>query len=139
MAYFCDHCKIPGHSKERCFKLNGYPPGFTPGYKSTQQRKFNNYALTDTNEDSSSHTVKANSDVVNSSPAISIEQYNQLMNLLAQNNSTDQEYSYSGNALLAGTYCLLSSTNTNTWIIDSGVSDHMCSSLDFFHTFQEIH
>ncbi|CAO2815585.1 unnamed protein product [Amaranthus hypochondriacus] len=23
--YFCDHCKIPGHSIERCFKIHGYP------------------------------------------------------------------------------------------------------------------
>lgn len=27
--YFCNHCKIPGHSMERCFKLHGYPPGFS--------------------------------------------------------------------------------------------------------------
>ena len=26
--FFCDHCKIHGHTDERCFKLNGYPPGF---------------------------------------------------------------------------------------------------------------
>lgn len=26
--YFCSHCKIVGHSVERCFKLHGYPPGF---------------------------------------------------------------------------------------------------------------
>ncbi|KMT00075.1 hypothetical protein BVRB_1g019020 [Beta vulgaris subsp. vulgaris] len=24
--YYCDHCKCPGHSTERCYKLNGYPP-----------------------------------------------------------------------------------------------------------------
>ena len=26
--YYYEHCKISGHSIERCFKLNGYPPGF---------------------------------------------------------------------------------------------------------------
>lgn len=26
--YFCNHCKIPDHSMERCFKLHDYPPGF---------------------------------------------------------------------------------------------------------------
>ena len=25
--YFCDHCKIPGHSIQRCFKIHGHPPG----------------------------------------------------------------------------------------------------------------
>ena len=32
-TYFCDHCKIHGHSVERCVKLNVYPSGF-------KQRKF---------------------------------------------------------------------------------------------------
>lgn len=26
--YFCTHCKIAGHSYERCFKVHGYPPNF---------------------------------------------------------------------------------------------------------------
>lgn len=73
------------------------------------------------------------------SPTISVDQYNQLMSLLVQTNTNDQETSYSGNALLAGTHCLLSSTHVNNWIIDSGASYHMCSSLESFHTFQEIH
>ena len=25
-TYFCDYCRIPGHSTQRCFKLHGYPP-----------------------------------------------------------------------------------------------------------------
>ncbi|XP_074343463.1 uncharacterized protein LOC141682654 [Apium graveolens] len=34
--YFYSHCKTPGHSMERCFKLNGYPPGF----QDRQTKKF---------------------------------------------------------------------------------------------------
>ncbi|XP_049931517.1 uncharacterized protein LOC126409693 [Nymphaea colorata] len=30
-TYFCNHCNITGHSRERCFKLNGYPPNFREG------------------------------------------------------------------------------------------------------------
>uniref|UniRef100_A0A803MM84 GAG-pre-integrase domain-containing protein n=1 Tax=Chenopodium quinoa TaxID=63459 RepID=A0A803MM84_CHEQI len=26
--YYCDHCKMPGHSMQRCYKLHGYPPHF---------------------------------------------------------------------------------------------------------------
>lgn len=26
--YFCTHCKLNGHSKERCYKLIGYPPSY---------------------------------------------------------------------------------------------------------------
>ena len=75
---------------------------------------------------------------------ISVDQYNHLMTMLAHNNIGDQEScsgnaSYSGNALLAGNYCLFSALRTNNWIIDSGASDHMCSSLSYFHTYKELH
>ena len=26
--YHCDHCSMTGHTKDRCYKLNGYPPGY---------------------------------------------------------------------------------------------------------------
>ena len=32
----CDYCKKPGHTKERCFKLHGYPCGS----KGLKQKKF---------------------------------------------------------------------------------------------------
>ena len=27
--FFCDHFKISGHTKDRCWKIIGYPPNFT--------------------------------------------------------------------------------------------------------------
>ena len=27
---FCSHCKILGHTVDRCYKLHGYPPGLKP-------------------------------------------------------------------------------------------------------------
>jgi hypothetical protein len=35
-SYFCEHCKIYGHSIERCFKIHGYP-NYT---KSLPNKKF---------------------------------------------------------------------------------------------------
>ncbi|KNA07323.1 hypothetical protein SOVF_173010, partial [Spinacia oleracea] len=35
-SYFCDHCKVNGHSTERCFRLHGFPPGFT-GFKTDKR------------------------------------------------------------------------------------------------------
>lgn len=29
-SYFCEHCKIAGHSIERCFKVHGYPNKHKP-------------------------------------------------------------------------------------------------------------
>lgn len=31
--YFCTHCKVKGYSRERCFKLIGYPSNFKPKQK----------------------------------------------------------------------------------------------------------
>ncbi|KAL8096592.1 hypothetical protein AgCh_037526 [Apium graveolens] len=136
--YFCDHCKIPGHSKERCFKLNGYPPGFKPN----QQRKFAGCATVDATDEIQSVKDSSDSGIgsQSSSNNISVEQYNQWIQLLSQNNISEHDNnSYSGNALLAGTsLCLLSSTHTNSWIIDSGASDHICSSMNLFHTVKQI-
>lgn len=30
-TYFCDHCKIPGHTIQRCWKINGNPYGNNNG------------------------------------------------------------------------------------------------------------
>lgn len=57
------------------------------------------------------------------------------MSLLDQQKEVST-YSYSGNALLAGNYGLLSTNSFNTWIIDNGVTDHMCRSLDMFDTYK---
>jgi hypothetical protein len=34
----CTHCRLLGHVIEKCYKLNGYPPGYTPGYKTNRAR-----------------------------------------------------------------------------------------------------
>lgn len=35
----CSHCGMMGHIKEKCFKLNGYPPGFKKSKPSTTQQQ----------------------------------------------------------------------------------------------------
>lgn len=61
------------------------------------------------------------------------------MTLLAQQKLSAQKEidsgsEFTGNALLAGNFCLLS-TIYNSWILDSGASYHICSSLDLFNTY----
>ena len=59
--YYCTHCKIHGHSIERCFKINGYPPSFK-GFKDKKLA-----AMASTSDES---------------PPITNAQYSQLMSLL---------------------------------------------------------
>lgn len=113
--------------------MNGYPPGF----KQSQPRKF--AAVCTTYEDSSDlnqQAINSKGDFQTKIPNITVEQYNQLMNLLAHNTINKHDNS-SWNALLAGT-CLFLANHFNNWIIDSGASDHICSSLDFFHTYKTL-
>ncbi|CAO2816266.1 unnamed protein product [Amaranthus hypochondriacus] len=72
--YFCDNCKIPGHSIDRCFKIHGYPP--KP--KSTQGRK---YAAFTTTDDLAKDHVPGNQ------LGLTNDQYNNLLSLLDRNDN----------------------------------------------------
>lgn len=127
--YYCTHCKVPGHSMERCFRIHGFPPGFK-GFKDKRVA-----ALTHSNDvhDSDNNTSEVKHD------SISIDQFNQLMSLLQQQPSSSRAQAVdtqhtSGHALVACTYCLLSSSN-NTWLLDSSATDHICSTLTLFHSY----
>ena len=65
--YYCAHCKVPGHSLERCFKLNGYPPGYKPKEKRFAATIQFNYE--DSTTDSKLNTIY-------------VDQYNHLLSLL---------------------------------------------------------
>lgn len=69
--WFCDHCKVPGHGIERCYKLHGYPPNSNWGKRSA------NLVMND--EDNPE--IQASS---SASPTITVEQYNQIMNILSK-------------------------------------------------------
>lgn len=71
--YFCDHCKILGHSTQRCFKLHGYPP------KHRLYRGGKVAAVAQTEIDSDAHPSQSH--------VLTTEQYNQLIQLLQHHNS----------------------------------------------------
>lgn len=100
--YFCTHCNIHGHSIERCFKINRYPPGFQPG-----QRKFANAAqiTPDSDVDETDNTNESTND--DNSPVFTKEQYDQFMQFCGQKQSfsgSDVHASTSKHALLAGPF-----------------------------------
>ncbi|KAL8093307.1 hypothetical protein AgCh_035258 [Apium graveolens] len=89
-SYYCTHCKLAGHSNDRCFKLHGYPTGFK-----VRERRFAD-AVTQ-NEDNSSNT---------SSAPVFMQQYNELLELLNKHkmSSCDQHFKepdIAGHAMLA--------------------------------------
>lgn len=82
-------------------------------------------------------------DVVNTS--LTNTQYKQLMHLLQRHEATaygleTNDNTHAGDtttALLAGTFCLIAH-HTHTWIVDSGVSDHMTFDLSLFESYHSL-
>ncbi|XP_074374803.1 uncharacterized protein LOC141715227 [Apium graveolens] len=127
--YFCTHCKIPGHSIERCFKIHGYPPNFNKIEKRVvvvSQLSTESSGFDDCKNDSNS-----------SNTSISVDQYNHLMSLIGKSSSETQVADPSKHALLADNMCLLSNA-VNEWLIDSGATDHICPDLSFFSSYENI-
>ena len=133
--YFCSHCKIHGHSLERCFKIHGYPPGFT-GFKDKKVAATTHLVH---NEESPAPTA-VNKDQPPLSSTLSTEQYSYLVDRLNKQvppspDQADPEIIHQAN--LAGTFCLASSFKI-AWIIDSGATDHICNNLNFFCSYHSL-
>ena len=86
-SYFCTHCKVPGHSYERCFKVHGYPPDF----KGFKDKKIAVYSSSYSDSQSLTESTSSERPYAFShseaSPSISIEQYNYLVELLNKQSS----------------------------------------------------
>ena len=136
-----DYCKKWGHTRDRCYKLHGYPsnPKFQRG-KGTSSAA--NMCASDMNaQQSEEETQMGNQMPIN----LSKDQYEQLLNILGSiqtgngvSNSDNSNSMMNGAVNLAGILACYSSMNNigdlscecvkltvGSWIIDSGASHHM--------------
>jgi hypothetical protein len=148
----CTYCGKGGHIIDTCFKKHGYPPGFrfrdgTVVGKSHGGSSINN--LESVNEDVE---TKSNVDGDNHVPSFSHEEYRALMALLksskSEASSSHQINSFSthiassssnvqqGTVISASCFSVVSSLDT--WILDSGATDHVCSSLSLFTKYHNV-
>ncbi|KAK8272656.1 hypothetical protein V6Z12_D11G348900, partial [Gossypium hirsutum] len=106
----CSHCQKKGHIRADCYRLNGFPADF----KFTKKRSptANNVVVSS----SDSSALPASSSSVISAPTFTVEQYQQLLNLL------NKESSVQAVAQMAGTS---SNSSLIHWILDTGASNHM--------------
>ncbi|XP_074346325.1 uncharacterized protein LOC141685098 [Apium graveolens] len=135
--YYCTHCKVPGHSIERCYKIHGFPPYFrNKDNRMAACVQSSDDSLTEHEDDVSSftHTSTQHNNITQ-------EQYVQLMELLNKQHITDTSDSAaeptSHTALLTGKTCLLSSSKLE-WILDIGATDHITNTLDDFCTYTTV-
>lgn len=120
----CSHCHLPGHTKERCYKLIGYPPGFKNKERNETQAKGNIRYL--------ANNITNVSDNDCSSIKFTNEQIGQMLSQLLLKSGNEQalptraEKSAEKNELyMAGTVqaCTVF-IERNCWVIDSGATSH---------------
>ncbi|XP_075515624.1 uncharacterized protein LOC142550277 [Primulina tabacum] len=116
----CENCNIPGHTKDQCFRLIGYPPGHKL-YKRFPQNKNNKFNQKPFKA-SANHTVAspAASDVSHEC-SFTDDQYHQILRLLNHFPSPTEPTTN-----LAGNFTsLMTLTEPDEWILDSGAKAHI--------------
>lgn len=122
---YCDHCKITGHSKDRCWKIIGYPPNFKGNTWKRGNDKFSANLAQEASTKDGMVTAKLTS-----------TQYQHLLEFLNKQTNSGNN-THANTSQLTSTYCF-SSLKMHDWIIDSGASDHMCHLLSIFSSYEQI-
>lgn len=125
---YCEYCRNKGHTRETCYKLVGYLPGFK-GKRQQQYRQAN----MDVSDDSFGKSAAVNEDNVGMNQGMlnffTDEQYNQIMNMINKDKSEEHAANMAGNANLQSL-----ETIADFWIIDTGATDHMESNNEMLKT-----
>ncbi|GAU45704.1 hypothetical protein TSUD_86800 [Trifolium subterraneum] len=143
----CTYCDRQGHTVDGCFKKHGYPPHM--------QRNFGSVHNTSTEGSDSQSQQMERGESSNSSPAsLTQDQFDQLMLLLqssGMNQSSGSQTSHQvnssqsfgpssndikGSVSISSSFCC--NISQGSWIIDSGASDHICGSLHWFDSYNQI-
>nr|XP_009588116.1 uncharacterized protein LOC104085708 [Nicotiana tomentosiformis] len=143
---FCDYCKRPGHSKDKCFKLHGYPQNSRyPSYGNNNKGKrfASNMFGTPNDGPNASEVEEDHYEEGRLMHHLSEEQYGQLLNILEKlqvGNTGEKpgDMKLTGGAMnFAGTVACSSSiehdnqlrecsdSNIDQWILDSWATNHM--------------
>ncbi|KAL4340022.1 hypothetical protein GQ457_08G034200 [Hibiscus cannabinus] len=130
----CSHCGLLGHTKEKCYKLHGYPLGYGSRTKNPVNNPVNNVVVADSSSTSSAQQ------------SLTSQQCQQLISMLTsqlQAASTAEVSSTSINLAMQGKLpSFISSLSSfdvqNSWIIDSGASRHVCYSKELFESLAPI-
>ena len=124
---WCEHCKMNGHIKEKCWKIVGYPANHKAKTWRRENNKNNTYANTTSTQEESEGYINAK---------FTKDQYQQILEML---NKDDPKTSttHANTTQLTGTLCL-TTYSMNVWIIDSGASDHMCHDIHQFVNYTSI-
>ncbi|KAL2249476.1 UNVERIFIED_CONTAM: Retrovirus-related Pol polyprotein from transposon TNT 1-94 [Sesamum indicum] len=121
----CSHCHKPGHGQETCFQLHGVPDW----YNSLNDRKKKGRSF--------AASVDVKSDDMQGNAT---EMMSQLLKLLKKVNVSSDPITTHANFAqfeeeFAGNIAKPSCIDLNTWIIDTGATNHVCANIALFHSF----
>lgn len=122
----CTHCGRDNHTIDKCYKIHGYPPrtnqysGNHPSKHSHSQPRVFAVASAQQGEPS-----QGSEPAGVASSTITQEQYDHILTIL-QRGRNDPLTNFAGMSL--------SSFLNDTWIIDSGATNHMCSSSEILQS-----
>jgi hypothetical protein len=139
----CTYCHKNNHTVDNCFRKHGFPPGyrFKDGTVVGSKNHGQNHASANC-VDSDDSDVKSTID--NRVATFSSEEYQALMSLLRSNTKSAGEGPSQVNNI---TKCIASSYNDkqgnvpnhlDTWILDSGATDHVCAALSLFTAYRQV-
>ena len=135
----CTHCGKIGHTIDVCHKKHGFPPGYKFGNGKVVA---NNIVAVEGKATSDQMKRHESQDLVRFSP----EQYQALLALIQQPSSGSSASTQSQIASISscstntttGTLLFFETADSISWILDSGATDHVSSSLTNFHSYHQV-
>lgn len=156
---YCDYCHAPGHVRETCFQLNGYPEWYQQ--LKTQKESINlakpetSKTPFDASEEATTKQGAYNSILQNLQQELDkikgkIGNDTHTVNLAHMSNFTGNipkpmEGEFAGifsslqNIITAlnASFKTLENIKPNSWVIDTGATTHMCANSDYFTKFHK--
>ncbi|XP_070010455.1 uncharacterized protein [Nicotiana sylvestris] len=141
-AGICTYYKKPEHTIDKCYRIHGFPADF----KYTKQRKFQENvqenAVFNTNEEG----IQGNTNVPGKK-SLTQENVTQLLHLLQQVNIGQQgagtseasaNLSCAGIAKIFNSFACFIQIDSESWILDSGATEHMTFYIIFFINYKAL-
>ncbi|XP_050207390.1 uncharacterized protein LOC126656813 [Mercurialis annua] len=149
----CSNCGKQGHERESCFRFVGYPPNFK--FKNAPTRNPNLNQQVSRSAYNVQDQINETSIMINDQTSLNLshEQIQKLYMLLndftnaSQCNSAPQctlepLNTPSGMTISPSTFAAMNAqygkVNAQTWIVDTGATDHIVCSLELFSTYKHV-
>ncbi|KAJ9538691.1 hypothetical protein OSB04_031424 [Centaurea solstitialis] len=110
---YCTHCKIQGHTMEKCYKIHGYPPGYKTNNKYAPRNAVSNL-------------------VQEMSPAECERLMAILSNRMTDVNAATNEQVFQVQGIYHALSFQMRNLSSTFWILDSGASKHICCDRRLF-------